>query len=183
MSINTIEAGKSLNVIPDRCTLGIDIRTLPGQAHQAIIDRLEAMLVKLDERHAEFEASISIIRSVGGIETDTEHEFVRAFCAAVDIKETRAVGYTTDAPFLTPLGAPILIFGPGEGSMCPQPDESIAIRPGEGPEAPRGAVPRRRPWSEALIGGGPSIPLPSTRKQRSRHSRPVALKSSRSSRG
>ena len=26
----------------------------------------------------------------------------------------------------------------------------------------------RRPWSEALAGGGPSIPLPSTRKKRSR---------------
>lgn len=127
MSINTIEAGKALNVIPDQCTLGIDIRTLPGQAHQDIIDRLEAMLVKLDERYTEFEASVSIIRSVGGIETDTEHEFVSGFCAAVDIQETTAVGYTTDAPFLTPLGAPILVFGPGEGSMCHQPDESIEI--------------------------------------------------------
>lgn len=127
MSINTIEAGKALNVIPDRCTLGIDFRTLPGQASQDIIDRLEAMLVKLDERHAEFEASISIIRSVGSIETDTEHEFVKGFCATVDIKETRAVGYTTDAPFLTPLGAPILIFGPGDGSMCHQPNEYIEI--------------------------------------------------------
>ena len=37
------------------------------------------------------------------------------------------MGYTTDAPFLTPLDAPILIFGPGEGSMCHQPNEYIEI--------------------------------------------------------
>ena len=127
MSINTIKAGKALNVIPDLCTLGLDIRTLPGQAHQVIIDRLETMLARLDARHADFDASISIIRSVGGIETDTEHEFVRGFCTAVDIEETGAALYTTDAPFLTPLGAPILIFGPGEGSMCHQPNEYIEI--------------------------------------------------------
>ena len=36
----------------------------------------------------------------------------------------------------------------------------------------RRTVRRRRRWSEALAGGGPSIPLPSTRQKRSRHSRP-----------
>ena len=42
---------------------------------------------------------------------------------------------------------------------------------GEGSMVLRRTVRGRRPWSEALAEGGPSIPLPSTRK-RSRHSRP-----------
>ena len=29
MSINTISGGKAMNVVPDRCTLGVDIRTVP----------------------------------------------------------------------------------------------------------------------------------------------------------
>ena len=36
----------------------------------------------------------------------------------------------------------------------------------------RRTVRRRRRWSEALARGGPSSPLPSTGKKRSRHSRP-----------
>ncbi len=34
---------------------------------------------------------------------------------------------------------------------------------------PRRAVRGRGPWSEALTGAGPSIPLPSARKKKSRH--------------
>ncbi len=46
---------------------------------------------------------------------------------------------------------------------------------------PRRAVRGRRPWSEALTGGGPSIPLPSTRKMELRdrvgrpHLKPEAI--------
>ena len=39
---------------------------------------------------------------------------------------------------------------------------------GEGSMVLRRTVCGRRPWSEALAGGGPSIPLPSTRNTRSR---------------
>ena len=31
MSINTITGGKALNIVPDKCSVRIDIRTLPGQ--------------------------------------------------------------------------------------------------------------------------------------------------------
>ncbi|GAH51998.1 unnamed protein product, partial [marine sediment metagenome] len=41
MSINTIAGGKAINVVPDKCDIGIDIRTLPAQNRQAIIADFE----------------------------------------------------------------------------------------------------------------------------------------------
>lgn len=126
-SINTIQGGKALNVVPDQCTLGIDIRTLPGQDHQAILQHLNEMLAQLAGEHADFVADISIARSVPALETDGDSQFVRTFQGALGIQELKAVGYTTDGPFLCPLKVPILIFGPGDGAMCHQPNEFIHI--------------------------------------------------------
>jgi succinyl-diaminopimelate desuccinylase len=47
MSINTISGGKEINVIPDKCCIGIDIRTLPSQNTRRIIDDLEGIIPPL----------------------------------------------------------------------------------------------------------------------------------------
>ena len=65
---------------------------------------------------------------------------------------------------------------PSPGGQCSAPKNTLK---GEGSMVLRKTVHRRRRWSEALAGGEPSIPLPSTSKKRSRHSRPVGVKSSR----
>jgi len=127
MSVNTIQGGKALNVVPDQCTLGVDIRTLPLQDHQTIIQRLEEMLARLVKDKTDFSAGISLVRSVPALETDADKEFVQRLKRAVGIEELKAVGFTTDGPYLCPLNVPILIFGPGDGSMCHQPNEFIRI--------------------------------------------------------
>jgi len=70
---------------------------------------------------------LAIDRSVAAMETDPACEFVKAFCSAVEVDLTNVVGFTTDAPHLLPLGAPIVIFGPGKPRMCHQVDEYLEI--------------------------------------------------------
>lgn len=127
MSVNTISGGKAMNVVPDKCSIGIDIRTLPGQNHQDIIDDFQEIFAKLKTKNSQFEASVSIVRSVRALETDSDCEFVRSFCSAVGISETRAVGFTTDGPHLAALGAPVVVFGPGKPQLAHQIDEYINI--------------------------------------------------------
>jgi len=127
MSLNTLHGGKALNVIPDRCTMGLDIRTLPGQDSTQIIRDIEHILKELCDRNAPFEASVSVVRRVGALETPSDHRFVREVCEVAQAPEAKAVGFTTDAPSVVPLGAPVLIYGPGQGSVCHQPDETIAL--------------------------------------------------------
>jgi len=127
MSVNTISGGKAMNVVPDECSIGIDIRTLPGQNHQDIIDDFQGIFAKLKRKNSQFEAKVSVVRSVGALETDSNCDFVKDFCSVVGISKTRAVGFTTDGPHLAALGAPVVIFGPGKPELCHKPDEYIDI--------------------------------------------------------
>jgi len=127
MSINTISGGKAFNVVPDKCNIGIDIRTLPDQNHQDIIADLEKIFAKLKSENPQFEAEVSILREVQALETDCSSDFVKDFCSVVGTNETRAVGFTTDGPCFESLKAPIIIFGPGKPELCHKPDEYIEI--------------------------------------------------------
>jgi succinyl-diaminopimelate desuccinylase len=127
MSVNTMSAGKAINVVPDGCSVGIDIRSGAGQEHGAIVRDIEGIIAKLSKGDADFKAEVRIDRDVGPLETDPECEFVRDFCDCVGADQTKAVGYCTDGSFLAGLGAPILIFGPGKPEQCHKPDEFIEI--------------------------------------------------------
>ncbi len=127
MSINTIAGGKALNVVPDKCSIRIDIRTLPGQNNQRVIDDLEAIFAKLKSENPQFDAEVSVMRTVSALETDRDCDFVKDFCCCVGVGEAKPVGFTTDGPHFVPFGAPVLIFGPGKGHLCHKPDEYIDI--------------------------------------------------------
>jgi succinyl-diaminopimelate desuccinylase len=127
MSINTITGGKALNVVPDRCSIGIDIRTLPSQNHKDIISDIEKIFAKLKSKTPQFNSEVSIVREVRALETDSRSEFVRDFCDAVGTKKTKAVGFTTDGPYFASPGVPVVIFGPGEPEVCHKSNEYIEI--------------------------------------------------------
>lgn len=127
MSINTITGGKTLNVVPDKCSIMVDIRTLPGQNNQDVVADFERIFAGLKSRNPEFDAEVSVLREMGALETDRGCDFVKDFCSCVGVDETVAVGFTTDAPHLVSLGAPAVIFGPGKTHLCHKPDEWIDI--------------------------------------------------------
>lgn len=127
MSVNTIAGGKAVNVVPDMCSVEIDIRTPAGQRHLDIITEFENILAGLKRENSQFEAAVSVVRDVGPLEADNQSAFVKDFCLAVEIKETKTVGFCTDGPFLADLGVPIVIFGPGKSDLCHQPNEYIEM--------------------------------------------------------
>jgi len=127
MSVNTISGGKTLNVVPDKCSVGIDIRTIPGANHQDIVADIKGIFEKLKLEDSQFEAEVSIVRQVQSMETERNCDFVRDFCSFLGMDKTQAVGFTTDGPHFASLGAPVVIFGPGKPSLCHKPDEYIEI--------------------------------------------------------
>lgn len=127
LSVNTIAGGEALNIVPDRCVIGVDIRTLPGQNHDAILYEIERLLARLRTANRQFDGTLSVDRSVEAMETDADCPFVKTFCSAVDVDMTNAIGFTTDAPHLVGLGAPIVIYGPGQPSQCHQVNEHLAV--------------------------------------------------------
>ncbi len=127
MSINRIAGGMATNVIPDECNIDIDIRTVPAQEHDGIIEGLEKVFDEIRQGDADFKAAVSVIRSVEALLTDADSAFVKSFLDVTGIDKTVAVGFTTDGPHFAHLGAPIVIFGPGDPEVCHKPDEYIDI--------------------------------------------------------
>ncbi|MHC4551721.1 MAG: M20 family metallopeptidase [Planctomycetota bacterium] len=127
MSINQIGGGSATNIVPESCAVELDIRTLPGQSHEEIIDSLKAICDELHAEDAEFNAKISIIRAVDALETEETNEFVQSACTATGINETKSAGFTTDGPYFAKLNAPVIIFGPGDGSQCHKPNEHLEL--------------------------------------------------------
>lgn len=126
LSANRIAGGSGVNIVPDVCSLDIDIRTLPGQSTETIIGWMQNILDALAQQDDTFNAQISILRQCDAMETPADAPFVRSVCQAVGQTEAGAVGFTTDAPFFAPLG-PVVIVGPGDPAQCHKPDESIAL--------------------------------------------------------
>jgi succinyl-diaminopimelate desuccinylase len=127
MSVNTINGGKTINVVPDRCEIGVDIRTLPGQDRNKVISDLQELCSKLKDENADFDAEVIFDREVGALLTDNECDFIKEFCSVVEADQTKAVGFTTDGPNFNKLNAPVVIFGPGKPELCHKPNEYIEI--------------------------------------------------------
>jgi succinyl-diaminopimelate desuccinylase len=128
MSVNTIHAGGSTNVVPDRCELGIDIRTVSARGHEAIERDIRAAVAELG-----FPVEVEVLTRRPPVETDPESPIVRQaleLAAAQGTEPRSAVGlaYFTDASvYQEALRVPVIICGPGEAPLCHQPDEWVSL--------------------------------------------------------
>jgi succinyl-diaminopimelate desuccinylase len=126
LNVGTISGGTNINLVPDCATIGIDIRTIPGQDEEAILKSIESLF--------QSDAEITKILSVGGIATDPQNEWVQqVFDITAPSLGTRpvprAATYFTDASFLTPAFGhpPTIILGPGEPEMAHKTDEYCLV--------------------------------------------------------
>jgi succinyl-diaminopimelate desuccinylase len=125
MNVGTVEGGSGVNLVPDAATIGVDIRTVPGTNHDALLSRLRDLLSG---------AKIKVFADSQAVWTDPDDEWVRrvyAICKPI-LKEkpvARTMPYMTDAANLRKVyaGAPVLVLGPGEAAMAHQTDEYCNI--------------------------------------------------------
>lgn len=81
LNVGTISGGININSVPDRCVIGIDIRTIPGQNHTEICQQLRNFLGD--------EVEIQLLNEAQSIATDENNEWVQSVFEIVE-------------PYLTP---------------------------------------------------------------------------------
>ena len=126
MNVGTIEGGSGVNLVPDLAKIGVDIRTVPGTDHGALLSRLKELLPE-----AEFE----VFADSQAVWTEPDEAWVQrvyGLCKPI-LKEApvaRTMPYMTDAANLRKVyaGAPVLVLGPGEAAMAHQTDEYCNIK-------------------------------------------------------
>jgi len=132
-SVNTIQGGVKVNVVPDRCAVAVDMRTVPGQDHKAMLHQLENLAADLERRIPGFKASVRLVSDLPAVETLPAEPVVQNFIeAATQVMgkspEPETVRFATEAAIFVPaLRVPCIIFGPGNAALAHQPDEFTEI--------------------------------------------------------
>ncbi len=126
LSVGTIGGGLNINSVPDAVAIGIDIRTIPGQKHNVLVERLAQYLGD--------DVVLMRIVDVEGVWTDSTHPWVQEIFDLTSpvVGERpieRGAPYFTDASVLTPAfgGPPTVILGPGEMALAHQTDEYCRV--------------------------------------------------------
>jgi succinyl-diaminopimelate desuccinylase len=132
-SLNTIAGGVKTNVVPDHCVVTVDMRTVPGQDHQAILRQVEGLITDLSRRIPDFKASVRVTNDRAPVETSSDETVVQNFFDLVaevagERPVPKGVRYYTDAvAFVPALKAPMIICGPGDAKLAHQPNEHVEI--------------------------------------------------------
>lgn len=133
-SINVVNGGNGTNVVPDKATLEIDIRTLAGQNHEDIKQQFSEIVDQLSAEDEEFKAEINYINDLSPVNTPEDNEFVQLVHKSVNEiteNEKSVVGFSayTDASNFQEKYSdlPIVICGPAETKYAHQPNEFVIV--------------------------------------------------------
>jgi acetylornithine deacetylase len=115
---SVISGGQELSSYPERCTLEIERRTLPGDTAAALQDELADVLARAQAREPALDATatLGLVREPFEVEPDAEVvAAVRRVGGRVVRREIEVVGHTAwmDAAILAAAGIPTVVFGPG----------------------------------------------------------------------
>jgi len=125
VNVGTIHGGAQPNVVPDRCVISLDRRTLPSETDAGV--RRE--ILDLLKRHR-LAARMLNLRGAPcpPMETDARLPLVRQFMTQVGQRGPLGVHYFCDAAVLSEAGIPSVVFGPGDIAQAHTADEWISLR-------------------------------------------------------
>ncbi|MSP12552.1 MAG: M20 family peptidase [Chloroflexi bacterium] len=133
VNIATIQGGVKINMVPDLCRATIDIRTIPGMSHAAILAETRAIASEVAESWPGLTIKVESLNDKPPLVTAADNPFV---LTAVEVSASllgrapklRGAPYLTDGSLLAgTTRTPAIICGPGPETMAHQIDEHIAI--------------------------------------------------------
>jgi succinyl-diaminopimelate desuccinylase len=124
VNVGTICGGTQPNIVPDRCSISVDRRTLPGETDIGVQREITAFLTA---RKLRARISSTKLAPARPLETDPRLPLVRQFLRSIG--QTRPVGvdFFCDAAVLSAGGIPSVVFGPGDIAQAHTADEWISL--------------------------------------------------------
>ena len=132
LHVGVMRGGVSVNIVPNRCELEIELRHLPGDDTSAIFDNLrrEARRIEQEARRVAPEAAVELklTHAYPGLDTPGKSDAVRLIQALTGNNSTIKVAYGTEGGlFEQYLGVPTVVCGPGSITQAHKPDEFVTI--------------------------------------------------------
>jgi acetylornithine deacetylase len=126
LSAGVIQGGEAVNMVPDRCVLEVDRRTLPGESDEHVLGGARKAL----EGIAGWQFEPPHL-SAGGMDVPEESPVVgllsRAVAGVCGDVQVESAQYATDAGLYNGAGIPSVVFGPGNIAQAHTAEEWIDL--------------------------------------------------------
>lgn len=124
VNVGTVCGGTQPNIVPDRCVITVDRRTLPGETDTGVRREIGAFL-----NSKKLRAEISSIKLAPALplETNPKRPLVRRFLRSIGQLRPMGVDFFCDAAVLSAGGVPSVVFGPGDITQAHTTDEWISL--------------------------------------------------------
>ena len=124
VNVGTISGGAQPNIVPDRCKITVDRRTLPGEADAGVQREIAAFL-----RAKKLSAKISSAKLAPALPLETNYKLplVQQFLKCVGQTKPLGIHFFCDAAVLSAGGIPSVVFGPGDVAQAHTADEWISL--------------------------------------------------------
>lgn len=125
INVGSIYGGTQPNIVPDKCDITADRRTLPGETLKEVMKELKDLFVVKKLR-----ATVKELKGLESppMETEPDNELVRYLMKEARQNKPVGVDYFCDAAILAQAGTPSVVFGPGDIAQAHTVDEWILIR-------------------------------------------------------
>ena len=127
----TIAGGTGISTYPDRCTLTLERRTLPGERGADFAVELGEAIARVRARVPGFVATVSAGLTQAPNDVPLDHPLVSALQSACTASGTPAIveglSCWTDAALLTAAGIPAICYGPGDIALAHSAEEFVRV--------------------------------------------------------
>ena len=130
--VGMIRGGTALNIIPRHCSFDWEIRNLPDEDPQPIVDRVNAfvaenLLPDMLRVSARTGVETEALVWIPALRKEPGNAAENLAMHLAGTNETHVVAYGAEAGLFQQNGTPTVLCGPGEIAQAHQPDEFIAI--------------------------------------------------------
>lgn len=123
LNLGTIQGGVAVNIVPARCEIELGLRHLPGMKAEELVGRIEEALgAALETSQA---GALELVNESPPLLLAEDARVYREVAGLVGQRETRSVGFATDAGWLQRLGLECVLFGPGAIEVAHRPNEFV----------------------------------------------------------
>ncbi len=131
MHVGKIEGGTALNIIPNSCEFGLEIRTVPEQNKEDIMAEINDYAFRYLEpnmKDIDPQTGISLRETVytPSFNIANDHEAVLLLQNLTGANHTEKVSFGTEAGIFHAAGVPTIVCGPGSIEQAHKPNEFIA---------------------------------------------------------
>jgi len=126
-----IEGGVGMSTYPERCSLAIERRTIPGESAEKATREITDACARVKSGRPEFDARVTLSTAQLPSDVPVDAPVVRRLAGAVEREgipvSIEGLSAWTDAALLNEAGIPTVCFGPGDIALAHAAEEFVAV--------------------------------------------------------